>query len=157
MNRYEHFQKNMQNKYNNIKQHFIEKIKKYVERFDIILKRLKKFKRRDNVDELQNFIRDFRRKHQIKLFEHSQYTSRRNLKVTMQRLENVEFYLRKNQQNNKKKNKNKKFKRFSDYIENFKKKEQKQWEKQQQRRFQKKIIDEKKIISLNQKWICRLH
>ena len=56
MNRFENFQKNMQDKYNSIKQNVNEKIKKYVERFDVILKRLNKIKRRNSNDELQNFI-----------------------------------------------------------------------------------------------------
>ena len=56
MNRFENFQKNMQNKYNNIKQNVNEKIKKYVERFDVILKRLNKIKQRNSNDKLQNFI-----------------------------------------------------------------------------------------------------
>ena len=38
------FKKNMQNKYNSIKENVNEKIKKYIERFDIILKRLNKIK-----------------------------------------------------------------------------------------------------------------
>ena len=59
MNRFENFQKNIQNKYNNIKQNVNEKIKKYVERFDVILKRLNKIKRRNSNDKLQNFIRNF--------------------------------------------------------------------------------------------------
>ena len=56
MNRFENFQKNMQDKYNNIKQNVNKKIKKYVERFDVILKRLNKIKQRNSNDKLQNFI-----------------------------------------------------------------------------------------------------
>ena len=63
MNRFENFQKNMQNKYNSMKQDVNKKIKKYVERFDVILKRLNKIKRRNSNDELQNFIRSFRSNH----------------------------------------------------------------------------------------------
>ena len=83
MNRFENFQKNIQNKYNNIKQNVNEKIKKYVERFDIILKRLNKIKRRDLNDELQNFIRNFRLNHQFELYKHSRYVNRQNLKTTV--------------------------------------------------------------------------
>ena len=60
MNRFENFQKNMQNKYNNIKQNVNEKIKKYVERFNVILKRLNKIKQYNSNDKLQNFISNFR-------------------------------------------------------------------------------------------------
>ena len=92
MNRFENFQKNMQNKYNNIKQNVNEKIKKYVERFDIILKRLNKIKRRDSNDELQNFIRSFRLNHQFELYKHLRHVNRQNLKTTVQRLENAKYY-----------------------------------------------------------------
>ena len=83
MNRFENFQKNMQNKYNSIKQDANEKIKKYVERFDVILKRLNKIKRRDSDDELQNFIRNFRSDHQLELYKHSRYVNRQNLKTAV--------------------------------------------------------------------------
>ena len=75
MNRFENFQKNIQNKYNNMKQNVNEKIKKYVERFDIILKRLNKIKRRNSNDKLQNFIRNFRLNHQFELYKHSQHVN----------------------------------------------------------------------------------
>ena len=70
----------MQDKYNNIKQNVNEKIKKYVERFDVILKRLNKIKRRDSNDELQNFIQNFRSNHQFELYKYSRHVNRQNLK-----------------------------------------------------------------------------
>ena len=98
----------MQNKYNNMKQDVNEKIKKYVERFDVILKRLNKIKRRDSNDELQDFIRDFRSNHQLELYKHSRHVNRQNLKAAVQRLENAKYYRSKHDKENKKKNKNEK-------------------------------------------------
>ena len=92
VNRFENFQKNMQNKYNNMKQNVNEKIKKYVERFDVILKRLNKIKRRNSNDKLQNFIRNFRSNHQLELYKHLQHVNRQNLKITIQRFENAKYY-----------------------------------------------------------------
>ena len=103
MNRFENFQKNMQNKYNSMKQSVNEKIKKYVKRFDVILKRLNKIKRRDSNDKLQNFIRNFRSNHQLELYKHSRHVNRQNLKTTIQRLENVKYYRNKHDKKNKKK------------------------------------------------------
>ena len=108
MNRFENFQKNMQNKYNNIKQNVNEKIKKYVERFDVILKRLNKIKRRDLNDELQNFIRNFRSNHQLELQKHSQHVNRQNLKTAIQRFKNAKYYRNKHDKKNKNKIKIKK-------------------------------------------------
>ena len=108
MNRFENFQKNMQNKYNNMKQNVNEKIKKYVERFDVILKRLNKIKRRDSNDELQNFIRSFRLNHQLELYKHSRHVNRQNLKTAVQRLENAKYYRNKHDKKDKKKIKIKK-------------------------------------------------
>ena len=47
MNRYEHFQKDMQKKYKNFKQNVTKKIKKYIKRFNLILVRFKISKRRN--------------------------------------------------------------------------------------------------------------
>ena len=55
MNRYEHFQKNIQKKYKNLKQNVTKKIKKYIKRFDLILARLETSKRRNFKNEFQNF------------------------------------------------------------------------------------------------------
>ena len=101
MNRFENFQKNMQNKYNNIKQNVNEKIKKYVERFDVILKQLNKIKRRNSNDELQNFIWDFRSNHQFEFYKHFRHVNRQNLKTTIQRLENAKYYRNKHNKKNK--------------------------------------------------------
>ena len=75
-----------------MKQNVNEKIKKYVERFDVILKRLNKIKRRDSNDELQNFIRNFRLNHQFELYKHSRYVNQQNLKTTIQQFENAKYY-----------------------------------------------------------------
>ena len=93
----------MQNKYNNMKQNVNEKIKKYVERFDVVLKRLNTIKRRNSNDELQNFIRNFRLNHQLELYKHLQYVNRQNLKTTIQRFENTKYYRNKHDKKNKKK------------------------------------------------------
>ena len=114
----------MQDKYNSMKQSANEKIKKYVERFNIILKRLNKIKRRDSNDELQDFIRNFRSNHQLELYKHSRHVNRQNLKAAIQRLENAKYYRSKHDKENKKKNKDKKkekkSKRSSHDVENFK-------------------------------------
>ena len=102
MNRFENFQKNMQNKYNSIKQSVNEKIKKYVERFDVILKRLNKIKQRNSNDELQNFIRNFRLNHQLELYKYLRHVNRQNLKTAIQRLENAKYYRNKHNKKNKK-------------------------------------------------------
>ena len=60
MNRYEHFQKNMQEKYKNFKQNVTKKIKKYAERFDLIFTRFETLKRRDFKNEFQDFQKSFR-------------------------------------------------------------------------------------------------
>ena len=91
-----------------MKQNVNEKIKKYVERFDVILKRLNKIKRRDSDDELQNFIRNLRSNHQLELYKHSRHVNRQNLKTAVQRLENAKYYRNKHDKKNKKKNKKKK-------------------------------------------------
>ena len=96
----------MQNKYNSIKQNANEKIKKYVERFDVILKRLNKIKQHNSNDKLQNFIRNFRLNYQFELYEHLRYINRQNLKTTIQRFENAKYY--RNKHNKKKKIKIKK-------------------------------------------------
>ena len=86
-----------------MKQNVNEKIKKYVERFDVILKRLNKIKRRDSNDELQNFIRSFRLNHQFELYKHLRHVNRQNLKTTVQRLENAKYYRNKHDKKNQKK------------------------------------------------------
>ena len=107
-----------------MKQNVNEKIKKYVERFDVILKRLNKIKRRDSNDKLQNFIRNLRSNHQLELYKYSRHVNRQNLKTAVQRLENAKYYRSKHDKKNKKKNKNKKkekkSKRSSHDVENFK-------------------------------------
>ena len=100
----------MQNKYNNIKQNVNEKIKKYVERFDVILKRLNKFKQRNSNNELQNFIRNFRLNHQFELYKHSRYANRQNLKTTIERFENAKYYRSKHDKKTRKRIKIKKIK-----------------------------------------------
>ena len=60
MNRYKHFQKDMQKKYKNLKQNVTKKVKKYVERFDLILACFETSKRRDFKNEFQNFQKDLR-------------------------------------------------------------------------------------------------
>ena len=55
MNRYKHFQKNIQKKYKNFKQNITKKIKKYIERFDLIFVCFKTLKRRNFKSEFQNF------------------------------------------------------------------------------------------------------
>ena len=55
MNRYKHFQKNIQKKYKNFKQNVSDKIKKYIERFDLIFVCLKIFKQRKIKKKLQDF------------------------------------------------------------------------------------------------------
>ena len=86
-----------------MKQNINEKIKKYVERFDVILKRLNKIKRRDLNDELQNFIRNFRSNHQFEFYKHFRHVNRQNLKTTIQQFENAKYYQSKHDKKNKKK------------------------------------------------------
>ena len=82
----------MQNKYNNIKQNVNEKIKKYVERFDVILKRLNKIKRRNSNNKLQNFIRNFRSNYLFELYKYLRHVNQQNLKTTIQRFKNAKYY-----------------------------------------------------------------
>ena len=135
----------MQNKYNNIKQNVNEKIKKYVERFNVILKQLNKIKRRDSNDKLQNFIRNFRLNHQFELYKHLRYVNQQNLKTTVQRFKNAKYYRNKH---NKKKKKKKKSKRSSYDIENFKfnkkSKNNKKNKNNDNNDFKKKNINDKK-------------
>ena len=83
-----------------MKQNVNEKIKKYVERFDVILKRLNKIKQHNSNDKLQNFIRNFRLNYQFELYEHLRYINRQNLKTTIQRFENAKYYRNKHNKKN---------------------------------------------------------
>ena len=47
MNRYKHFQKNIQKKYKNLKQNITKKIKKYIKRFNLIFACFETLKRRN--------------------------------------------------------------------------------------------------------------
>ena len=96
----------MQNKYNNMKQNVNEKIKKYVERFDVILKELNKIKQRNSNNKLQNFIRSFRLNHQFELYKHLRHVNRQNLKTTIQRFKNTKYYRNKHDKKKNKKNRN---------------------------------------------------
>ena len=98
-----------------MKQSVNEKIKKYVERFDVILKRLNKIKRRNSNDELQNFIRNFRSNHQLELYKHSRHVNQQNLKTAIQRFKNAKHYQNKHDKKTKKKSK-----RSNHDVENFK-------------------------------------
>ena len=108
----------MQKKYKNLKQNATKKIKKYTERFDLVLARFETSKRRSSKSELQNFQKGLRNKYQIKLLEHRSYNNRKNLIKAVVRLKSAE-HRQKKKDKNKNKNKPKK-KRTFNYINNFK-------------------------------------
>ena len=113
VDRYEHFQEDMQEKYKNLKQNATEKVKKYAERFDLVLARLETTRRRGHKGELQDFQEGLRNEYQIKLLEHRPYDNRRDLVEAVVRLESAEHRQKKDDKD-KDKNKPKGTKRTSD-------------------------------------------
>ena len=76
-------------------QTIIEKIKKYVEKFDFVFSKLKKFRCRKNIEKFQNFFENFRVEYQIELFKHRFYIIRQKLLKIVMKLKNVEHRLKK--------------------------------------------------------------
>ena len=113
VDRFEHLQEDMQEEYKNLKQHTNEKVKKYAERFDLVLARLEVSRRRGSKGELQDFREGLRNEYQIELLKHRAYDNRRDLLEAVVRLESAE-YPRKKDDRNKNKDKLKGTKRISD-------------------------------------------
>ena len=67
MDRYEHVQEDMQLKYRTMKQLPGEKVKKYAERLDAVLRRIERPRRDNPMNELLSFREGLRSENKIKL------------------------------------------------------------------------------------------
>ena len=114
---YEYIQEDMQKEYKNMKQLHTEKVKKYVERFDLVLSRLDKSRRRGDAGELQDFLKGLRIEYQIELLKHQPCTTRQELIETVMRLESAEHRPKKSDKDD---NETKGFKRTSNNSDDSK-------------------------------------